>query len=460
MSLSKFPEPLSVTICTGGKDDLPHFKAALLKRGEDIDSWTFTDLTKSLTKDPRTSVEYKTDCKNDWTTATVMGQDNFSQVVVGQMELAVDGKLKQFLHCHTGWHRASVSGKVLESNLNSIAHVPIENAPDDDRHRVFNAQWFGLHKCQDSWTRWATQVDNACAWSDFALHAPIEGPMKMTDLFGHRACQTNPKAHHGFYEIGVKIDSMFCRMWKLEVEPQRPKVPVINAIEPADVVVTPDDSSDASESNEPEHSKSSTDIGKIRKRVHALIQALPKEGAEAKPEAQSKGKASKRRTKATHDAHVPKAPQQAERVPPPAPPPPVHPKGSVAKLVPTPPPMPPPARILKQSQSSAKGDTKGGQHDEELRDTGKGLPDWASFEPNVEQWWELLDEYRVDHPARMMLFGLAQQSSIGFHEAMTIIMSIIRKKNDNKPMYNASGYVYSSCLTAQTKIDSGAWRKL
>ena len=71
-----------------------------------------------------------------------------------------------------------------------------------------------------------------------------------------------------------------------------------------------------------------------------------------------------------------------------------------------------PSRTAKGSSSS---------HDE--------IPDWATFQPSVEVWWELLDEYGVDTAARQGLFALAQTN---FEAANDVIARLIKKKNDGR----------------------------
>jgi hypothetical protein len=76
------------------------------------------------------------------------------------------------------------------------------------------------------------------------------------------------------------------------------------------------------------------------------------------------------------------------------------------------------------------------------------LPDWASFEPNVENWWQLFDKLNVDESARMSLFVLAQHSEQGFKEANQITLKLIKKVNESTHISNASAFVFSSVINA------------
>ena len=87
-------------------------------------------------------------------------------------------------------------------------------------------------------------------------------------------------------------------------------------------------------------------------------------------------------------------------------------------------------------------------------DIATDLPDWATFDRDVEKWWELLDYYDVDEPGRASLFALAQHSDKGYEAANDLIGKLVKKWADNVAVRNPSGFIHSSVLNARHKLDS------
>ena len=80
------------------------------------------------------------------------------------------------------------------------------------------------------------------------------------------------------------------------------------------------------------------------------------------------------------------------------------------------------------------------------------LPSWASFHNEIKVWWALLDTLHVDEPAKMALFNLAQRGREGYTRANELVGKLIKKLNDQQPLGNPSGFVFSSVLNASHKM--------
>ena len=82
-----------------------------------------------------------------------------------------------------------------------------------------------------------------------------------------------------------------------------------------------------------------------------------------------------------------------------------------------------------------------------------GLPDWASFEHDIEVWWAYLDSLGVDETARQALFCLAQFSDEGYKKANAAISKLIKKTADQENVSNASALLHVMCKNARHEID-------
>ena len=147
---------IGVTIVTGGAEDWKAFQKHMDR--QELSQWEHIDLRKLLPHDPSTSVGHKQDFQVDTTVQAVMASEQFGDVVNDLLDLIISGSYKLFLNCASGWHRASVVGKCLESQANSIL--------GDNGERLINAQAFGLHTFGESWKGWMMQLKNIKEWKD------------------------------------------------------------------------------------------------------------------------------------------------------------------------------------------------------------------------------------------------------------------------------------------------------
>ena len=84
------------------------------------------------------------------------------------------------------------------------------------------------------------------------------------------------------------------------------------------------------------------------------------------------------------------------------------------------------------------------------------IPAWATFQPTVECWWELLDEYNVDDAARHLLFALAQTN---FEAANDVIHKLLKKKNDGITINNPSALIFTNVMNHRSQADSWGHKK-
>ena len=161
----------SVSVVTGGESEARWFADA-------HPGWEILDLRAYLKKNPNESVAHKVDYKDSHTQAIVIGQSGFPEVMETLLEMCNRGSTKIMIHCTSGWHRASVVGKTLESMGNTIV--------DPDGNRVFNIQTFCLHSCCNN-RMYASTAKNAVDWAN----APWElmpAPYKES-IVGYTACK-------------------------------------------------------------------------------------------------------------------------------------------------------------------------------------------------------------------------------------------------------------------------------
>ena len=69
------------------------------------------------------------------------------------------------------------------------------------------------------------------------------------------------------------------------------------------------------------------------------------------------------------------------------------------------------------------------------------LRDWETFEFDVGHWVDLLKGIGADEASRRDLFLLAQHSAEGSKSANGVVHKILKKIQDDTPVYNWSGYV-------------------
>ena len=351
-----------ITILTCGLKDLDTVAQELSEAGGDIRDWFTLDLRPFLKKDPADTVGWHEDCTSDNTCMVVIGQEGSTQVIYMCMEMASGicrehaGVHDKFLiHCHSGWHRASTVGRLLESNLNSITD-------DEYGGRAFNAQCFHLHNVSNKKARKA-RIVNVVQWDTqpWALNGTL--PQSKLDLFGYRACMGSQKSADNWNTIFEAINAGFGRTFP---------------------------------SYQVEHSSScqgSTISLNTGNRPSICV-------------AESQG------VQETHDAS--------------------------------------PRRFVQEAFEESE-DVQGSHAEFQ-----GNLPAWASFQPEISNWWQLLDEYQIDEAARQALFCLAQLSDQGYYHANSVIAKLIKKKADGIEISNPSGFVVSCVRNARLEC-GGIW---
>ena len=105
-----------------------------------------------------------------------------------------------------------------------------------------------------------------------------------------------------------------------------------------------------------------------------------------------------------------------------------------AKLVPKPPATAPPPAMRSGGIGPVANMERG------------TLPDWATFENNVANWWELLDAWQVDEAARQDLFHLAQTNKPATND---IVWKLIKARCDRRRLGNPSGWVHNNVKRAE-----------
>jgi len=112
-------QPTSVILVSGSRAQakwLPTQLSPQLKA-----SMKVKDLTLKMKKDPADRIDHKKDWRAEHTVQVVLGQMGADDVVSGLIADVAGGETTQFVHCNSGWHRASVQYTV---NLRSILYPP------------------------------------------------------------------------------------------------------------------------------------------------------------------------------------------------------------------------------------------------------------------------------------------------------------------------------------------------
>jgi hypothetical protein len=153
--------PVGITVVTAGANDSDRFLDYIEEAGENPGEWQHVDLRKTLKKNPATSVPHKVDAiESDQVKRIVIEQDGFIELIFWLIDTAlVVGRrcyYKYFIHCQSGYHRACTVGNFLVMILNYMVI--------GSNTRVFNAQWFGLHKCI-SHEAWTSTAAAALSWA-------------------------------------------------------------------------------------------------------------------------------------------------------------------------------------------------------------------------------------------------------------------------------------------------------
>jgi hypothetical protein len=196
----------NITIVTGGVQDKDWFRKEMEKVYHD--DFDVIDLREILVKDPGVSVGHKQDFEYERTQVVVVSQDGFPDLIKSVIDTANFNMAHFFMHCKTGWHRASVTGKMLESQLNSLV--------DADGNRLFNTICFTLHDCQTA-KEYSTKLSNVVDWLDNPWVIESEYNGLKDSLFGYRMCMsTGPSARNwnNMYDI---IGADYARIGKKKV---------------------------------------------------------------------------------------------------------------------------------------------------------------------------------------------------------------------------------------------------
>lgn len=160
----------SVSIVTAGEQDARWFSAQ-------YPGYEVVDLRRFLKKNPAESVAHKVDYHDAHTLMVVVGQDGYPDVMLHLIDRMEKGVDKLLIHCTSGWHRASVVGKTIESMANTIMH---------DGIRAFNVQTFCLHNCVNE-RMYSSTARNAEGWQ----RAPWElmPAPTLEGIVGYAACK-------------------------------------------------------------------------------------------------------------------------------------------------------------------------------------------------------------------------------------------------------------------------------
>ena len=101
--------PITLTIATGGLDDLKWFphevsKMVSMDIGSFIEQWAIVDLRTNMVKDPSTSVGHGCDFTDPWTVKVVMSQEGFTTTILQLVDIVAYGTDPSrliFAHCRS-----------------------------------------------------------------------------------------------------------------------------------------------------------------------------------------------------------------------------------------------------------------------------------------------------------------------------------------------------------------------
>ena len=404
-----------ITIITGSAECKPWFLNHIKVKFPDVNFVEF-DLRGRLKKDPATSVGWKEDWQYDRTQTCVIGQEGFTETI-GELVDTCENEANLWINCHTGYHRASVTGKVLESQLNSLV--------DDDGNRLYNAILFMTHAC-DGRKVYAEKFQDITDWISGPWDIESEFNGLKDSMFGYRTSMSKAAAARNWnsmYEaISAKHNRGACVRNVLTRESWLPNSSVASSSAALPSHIMPPKPPPATKG----------------------IVKTPKCGPPRRP------------------APLPATPQHV----PPAPPSPAQ----VLRSLPR-------AEWEKQMEEQEKrledqwpgvkkehdeADTEH-EHDESNEESGddqtwgkwdgENLPDWATIKPNVRAWWSILDYWHIDDNARESLFALSQHSDQGYQAANELIGKLLKKKADNQTFNtSASAFIHSCVLNARNRI--------
>jgi hypothetical protein len=164
--------------------------------------WNCIDLREVLSKDPSTSIGHKEDWQYEQTQQVVIAQDGFPHVIQEIIDMA-DYDHHFFIHCRTGYHRGSVTGKMVESQLNSLI--------DADGNRRFNAMLFMFHDCYNVKT-FKTKYLNVVDWVGHPWEIEGEYNGLKDSLFGYRASMATGASARNWNFMNDNISAKYKRI--------------------------------------------------------------------------------------------------------------------------------------------------------------------------------------------------------------------------------------------------------
>jgi hypothetical protein len=195
----------ALSILTGGSEDADKFFK--LVGADEAARWHVVNLCEHLFKDPGTAVGHKEDYMYPRTQQCVISQRGFPDLIEVCLRIAcglepmiglngTDGSNKMFMMCRSGFHRASVVGKIMESYANKIA--------DDDGGRRFNCMRFSLHNVTKS-SDFKSVIDRAVKWAASPWTDVAYTGDKENDVFGFEACQSHPEAWSCWKDLYARV---------------------------------------------------------------------------------------------------------------------------------------------------------------------------------------------------------------------------------------------------------------
>jgi hypothetical protein len=420
---------------------------------------------RTVLRDPRDNASralWQVDGTHEWTQRAVYGQESFPTCVqqrIGELEARVrDGRPRIiFEACHTGFHRADVFGRTLKSCLNR----KLAFDPAGEMLRVFNCMHFPL--CELKPRDVAKHLELAWKWADtdgWALVRGGTGPRE--DLYAYDACCTRPQAYEHFHVIYDNVESYASLLAPAGTSCDIPFLaddPDVAPAGPADDADTPDRAHPAEVKSKARPKGKGIAMPRLDKGKDTDKTKSEPEEKEPQAKKRPKTQAASSSTPAATSTLVaallaasnsqraapPAASSPPRFAPPPrtrspsvAPPigsrspsvaPPIGSRAPPVKLTPRPPSHPPPTVLSRGLRSKYT----------------EAAPSWQSFDRNVRQWREFLEEAQCDVASIQELFLLSQHSKHGYEIAVGILHKFMKKQIDKQTIRNPSAFLHVCC---------------
>ena len=195
----------NVTIVTGGVETMQWFKEDMKFCPHHFDYFDLRDLVQ----DPSTSVGHllKSDWQYEETQVAVIAQPGFPDCIKGIID-SVHQSQYIFLYCYTGYQRGSVTGKMLESQLNSLIDI--------DGNRIFNSICFMFHECHTT-KEYRLKLSNVVDWVDNPWEIEGEYNGLKDSLFGYRSAMTTGASARNWDVMHDIINAEYMRIGKKNV---------------------------------------------------------------------------------------------------------------------------------------------------------------------------------------------------------------------------------------------------